>query len=129
MMIMMTMMTGICHDDDGKNDVQVAHKSERNLSSSSRHAYTFHVIGQNHGNVDDDDENDDDGGGGNDDNHDNRVRRGTVELLLQIMILSNQVNFDLHYIPSRDGGQFLCIQELATGDNKCVFLQNGIYQK
>ena len=26
--------------------LQVAHKSERNLSSSSRHAYTFHVIGQ-----------------------------------------------------------------------------------
>ena len=24
----------------------MAHKSERNLSSSSRHAYTFHVIGQ-----------------------------------------------------------------------------------
>ena len=25
-------------------DFQVAHKSERNLSSSSRHAYTFHII-------------------------------------------------------------------------------------
>ena len=48
------------HDDDGdqclimmieqylcNQDVQVAHKSERNLSSSSRHAYTFHIIGQN----------------------------------------------------------------------------------
>ena len=46
------------------NDVQVAHKSERNLSSSSRHAYTFHIIGQNG--------RDNDGGdgcGGNDDNH------------------------------------------------------------
>ena len=38
--------------------VQVAHKSERNLSSSSRHAYTFHVIGQTVGyHQDGDDEN------------------------------------------------------------------------
>ena len=46
-------------------DVQVAHKSERNLSSSSRHAYTFHIIGQNGRH---DDGGDDDGCGGNDDN-------------------------------------------------------------
>ena len=37
---------------------KVAHKSERNLSSSSRHAYTFHVIGQTVGyHQDGDDEN------------------------------------------------------------------------
>ena len=37
---------------------KVAHKSERNLSSSSRHAYTFHVIGQTVGYYQDgDDEN------------------------------------------------------------------------
>ena len=31
------------------------------------------------------------------------------------------VHLDLYYIQSRDGGQFLCIQELAAGDNKYVF--------
>ena len=35
------------------DDVQVAHKSERNLSSSSRHAYTFHIIGQSDNDVGD----------------------------------------------------------------------------
>ena len=52
-------------------DVQVAHKSERNLSSSSRHAYTFHIIGQNgrhDDGGDDDGDGGDDGCGGNDDN-------------------------------------------------------------
>ena len=42
-------------------DVQVAHKSERNLSSSSRHAYTFHIIGQNGRHDDDGDGGDYDG--------------------------------------------------------------------
>ena len=47
-------------------DVQVAHKSERNLSSSSRHAYTFHIIGQNGRHDDDGDGGDYDGYGGDD---------------------------------------------------------------
>ena len=34
------------------------------------------------------------------------------------------VHFDLYDIPPRDGGQFLCFQELATGDNKYVFQEN-----